>query len=119
MKTVTDTVVGMDEVYEAVDVAPAFPGGEAALIRYLSANIQYPPEAAMNNVQGRVIVQFIVGKTGAVSDVRVVRSLDPYLDREAVRVCKSLPDFTPGLVNGQPVKVFYTLPISFKLTGDP
>jgi len=119
VKTVTDTVVGMDEVYEAVDVAPAFPGGEAALIRYLSANIQYPPEAAMNNVQGRVMVQFIVGKTGAVSDVRVVRSLDPYLDREAVRVCKSLPDFTPGLVNGQPVKVFYTLPISFKLTGDP
>jgi protein TonB len=96
---------------------PQFPGGDAALLKYLSSHINYPPMAAENNVQGRVVVQFVVDKTGKVGEVTVVRSVDKELDREAVRVCKSLPKFVPGRQNGQPVSVWYTLPVTFKLQG--
>ena len=106
-----------EEVFKVVEQMPQFPGGEAALMKYLSSHINYPPMAAENNIQGRVIVQFVVDKTGRVGDVQVVRSVDKDLDREAVRVCKSLPKFTPGRQNGHPVSVWYTLPIQFKLQG--
>ena len=106
-----------EEVFRSVEQMPQFPGGEAALMKYLQSHINYPPMAAENNVQGKVVVQFVVDKTGKVGEVKVVRSVDKDLDREAVRVCKSLPKFTPGRQNGQAVSVWYTLPVTFKLQG--
>ena len=106
-----------EEVFRSVEQMPQFPGGEAALMKYLQSHINYPPMAAENNVQGRVVVQFVVDKTGKVGEVKVVRNVDKDLDKEAVRVCKSLPKFTPGRQNGQAVSVWYTLPVTFKLQG--
>ena len=106
-----------EEVFRSVEQMPQFPGGEQALMKYLQSHINYPPMAAENNVQGRVVVQFVVDKTGKVGEVKVVRSVDKDLDKEAVRVCKSLPKFTPGRQNGQAVSVWYTLPVTFKLQG--
>lgn len=106
-----------EEVFRAVEQMPVFPGGEAALMKWLSNNIQYPPAAMENNVQGRVVVQFVVTKTGTIGEVKVVRSVDRDLDNEAIRVCKKLPKFTPGRMNGQAVNVWYTLPVQFKLQG--
>ncbi len=106
-----------EEIFRSVEQMPQFPGGEAALMKYLQSHINYPPMAAENNVQGRVVVQFVVDKSGKVGEVKVVRSVDKDLDKEAVRVCKSLPKFTPGRQNGQAVSVWYTLPVTFKLQG--
>ena len=106
-----------EEIFKSVEQMPQFPGGEAALMKFLVSHINYPPMAAENNVQGRVVVQFVVDKTGKVGEVKVVRNVDKDLDREAVRVCQALPKFTPGRQNGRPVSVWYTLPIQFKLQG--
>ena len=106
-----------EEVFRSVEQMPQFPGGEAALMKYLQSHINYPPMAAENNVQGRVVVQFVVDKTGKVGEVKIVRSVDKDLDKEAARVCASLPKFTPGRQNGQAVSVWYTLPVTFKLQG--
>ena len=106
-----------EEVFRSVEQMPQFPGGEDALRKYLASHVNYPPMAAENNVQGKVVVQFVVEKDGKVGEVKVVRSVDKDLDREAVRVCKSLPKFTPGRQNGQAVSVWYTLPVQFKLQG--
>ncbi len=106
-----------EQVFTAVEQMPAFPGGDAELMKYLSSHINYPPMAMENNIQGRVIVQFVVTKTGKVGEVKVVRGVDRDLDNEAVRVVKSLPDFIPGRMNGQAVNVWYTLPVTFKLQG--
>ena len=106
------------KIYSSVEQMPQFPGGEAALMKYLMTHIQYPVNAAKNNVQGRVIVQFVVEKTGEIGEVKVARSVDEELDAEAVRVVKELPKFTPGRQKGEPVRVWYTLPISFKLQSD-
>ncbi len=109
--------VKAEQVFTSVEQMPQFPGGEVALMKYLQSHINYPPMAAENNVQGRVVVQFVVEKTGNIGEVKVVRSVDKDLDREAVRVCKSLPRFTPGRQNGQAVPVWFTLPVTFKLQG--
>ena len=123
---VTDVVVekpvekpkeAVAQVFHSVEQMPQFPGGEAALMKYLQSHINYPPMAVENGVQGRVVVQFVVDKTGKVGEVVVVRNVDKDLDKEAVRVCKSLPKFTPGRQNGQAVAVWYTLPVTFKLQG--
>ena len=123
---VTDVVVekpvekpkeAVAQVFHSVEQMPQFPGGEAALMKFLQSHINYPPMAAENGVQGRVVVQFVVDKTGKVGEVVVVRNVDKDLDKEAVRVCKSLPKFTPGRQNGQAVAVWYTLPVTFKLQG--
>ena len=106
-----------EKVFTAVEQMPQFPGGDAALMKYLSNNINYPQIAMENGVQGRVIVQFVVTKNGTVGEVKVIRSVDRDLDKEAVRLCKSLPKFIPGKMNGQAVNVWYTLPITFKLQG--
>ncbi|MBO5455867.1 MAG: energy transducer TonB [Muribaculaceae bacterium] len=106
-----------DKVFEVVEQKPQFPGGEAALLKWVSEHIRYPAMAQENNIQGRVIVQFVVTKTGDVGEVKVVRGKDPDLDKEAMRVVKSLPKFVPGKMNGHSVNVWYTLPISFKLQG--
>ena len=105
------------EIFKSVEQMPQFPGGDEALIKFLSSHINYPPMAAENNVQGRVVVAFVVDKTGKVGEVKVVRSVDKDLDKEAVRVCKSLPKFVPGRQNGIPVSVWFTLPVTFKLQG--
>ena len=106
-----------EKVFSAVEQMPQFPGGEAELMKYISNNIKYPTMAMENNIQGRVVVQFVVTSTGKIGEVKVVRSKDPDLDKEAVRVVKSLPNFIPGKMNGQAVNVWYTLPITFKLQG--
>ena len=104
-----------EEIFTAVEQMPQFPGGEAELLKYIAPHIKYPTMAAENNIQGRVVVKFVVNKNGKVGDVVVLRGKDPDLDKEAVRVVKTLPDFIPGKMNGQAVSVWYTLPINFKL----
>lgn len=100
----------------SVEQKPQFPGGDAALMKYLWSHINYPHMAAENDIEGRVIVQFLVDKTtGKVGEVKVVRSVDKYLDKEAIRVVKSLPIFTPGRHKGKPVDVWYVLPITFHM----
>ena len=104
-----------EKIFTAVEESPKFPGGEAELYKYLNKNIRYPEIAAQNNIQGRVVVQFVVEKDGSVGEVKVVRGVDPDLDKEAVRVVKSMPKFIPGKMNGQNVRVWHTLPIKFTL----
>nr|WP_289713054.1 energy transducer TonB [uncultured Muribaculum sp.] len=106
-----------NKVFTAVEQMPQFPGGESALMQYISKNIKYPPVAMENGIQGRVVVQFVVTKTGKIGEVKIARGKDPDLDKEAMRVVKSLPDFIPGKMNGQAVNVWYTLPVTFKLQG--
>ena len=93
---------------------PMFPGGEQALMLFLKANVKYPPQAAKRKAQGTVVMNFVVDKTGKVTEIKVAKSVDIYLDTEAIRVCKLLPDFYPALQNGEPVSVWFTLPITFK-----
>jgi protein TonB len=107
-----------DEVFTSAAHMPSFPGGDGALMKYLSSNIRYPQAAADNNIQGKVVVQFVVEKDGRIGEVKVVRGVDKDLDNEAKRVCKSLPKFSPGRnAVGDPVRVWYTLPVQFKLQG--
>ena len=94
---------------------PEFPGGVAELLNYVANNIHYPETARINEIQGRVVVRFVVEKDGSAGEVKVVRSKDPDLDCEAVRVVKTLPNFVPGKTNGQTVRVWFTLPVSFRL----
>ena len=104
------------EVFVSATHMPYFPGGDAAMIRFLQENLKYPFGAAQDRIEGKVIVQFVVEKNGKVGEVKVARSVNEELDKEAVRVCKLLPDFTPGRnANNEPVRVWYTLPIIFKL----
>jgi len=104
-----------NKIFDVVEEQPSFPGGAGALMQWLRDNINYPVIAAENGIEGRVIVQFVVSKTGSISDVRVARSVDPSLDKEAVRVVSSMPNWTPGKQNGSAVNVRFTLPVTFKL----
>jgi protein TonB len=103
------------KVFDVVEQMPSFPGGPSALFEYLSKNIKYPVVAEENGIQGRVIVTFVVEKDGSITDVRVVKSVDPSLDKEAQRVVKSMPKWIPGKQNGAPVRVKYTVPVTFRL----
>lgn len=105
-------------IFKSAEVMPEFPGGEAALIKYINSHIQYPAAAEENNIQGRVIVQMVIEKDGSVGRVQVIRSVDRSLDNEAIRVVKSLPKFFPGKQNNQPVRAWYTMPITFKLQNN-
>ena len=116
-KTEAASVVPDNKVYETVEQMPEFPGGEEAMINFLSQNVHYPETAIKNKIEGRVLVQFVVEKTGEIGDIKIARSVDPELDAEAIRVVKSLPKFIPGRVKGKPVAVWYTLPLTFKLQG--
>lgn len=107
-----------DDIYTICDEKPQFPGGEKSLMEYIANNVQYPKEAKDANIQGRVIVQFVVTKDGSIGQTKIIRGKNELLDQEAVRVIKSLPKFTPGKVDGKPVNVWYTLPISFKTMGN-
>ena len=95
---------------------PEFPGGQAALINFLSENVKYPAIALENGIQGRVLVQFVVDKDGSISNVAVARTGgDPSLDKEAVRVIKMMPRWIPGMQRGKPVRVKYKVPVTFRL----
>jgi protein TonB len=103
-------------VFVVVESMPEFPGGQQALFKYLGDNVKYPVIAQENGIQGRVICQFVVNKDGSIVDIEVVRSGgDPSLDKEAVRVIKSMPKWKPGKQRGKPVRVKFTLPVNFKL----
>lgn len=106
-----------DEVLSITDIEqkPSFPGGETEMYRWLANNIVYPPTASEEGIQGRVVVEFIVNKNGSISNARVLRSRHPALDREALRVVNAMPVWTPGRHNGRPVRVTYTLPVTFRL----
>lgn len=104
-----------NKVFDVVEQMPSFPGGQSALMSYLANNIKYPVVAQENGVQGRVVVSFVVERDGSITDVQVVRSVDPSLDREAQRVVKSMPKWIPGKQNGQAVRVKYNVPVSFRL----
>lgn len=107
--------VNSNRVYDVVEQMPSFPGGISGLRTYLNQNIRYPAEAQETCAQGRVVVSFVVGKDGHISDVTVLRSVDPSLDKEAVRVIRNMPRWTPGKQGGEPVKVRYNVPVSFRL----
>ena len=104
-----------NKVFDVVEEMSHFPGGAAALQAFLSSNTKYPVVAQENGVQGRVIVSFVVERDGSITDVRVVRSVDPSLDREASRVVRSMPRWSPGKQNGSAVRVKYTVPVVFRL----
>ncbi|MBO7477345.1 MAG: energy transducer TonB [Salinivirgaceae bacterium] len=102
-----------EEVYFIVDNEPQFPGGNLALRNYLAEHIQYPETAKEKGISGKVFVNFVINKNGEIENVKIARSVDPDLDKEAIRVVQSLPKFKPGMKNGKTVKVSYTIPISF------
>jgi protein TonB len=102
-------------VFQVVETMPSFPGGDAALFKFLSDNVKYPVIAQENGIQGRVICQFVVNRDGSIVDVEVVRPVDPSLDKEAIRVIKSMPNWSPGKQRGKAVRVKYTLPVNFRL----
>ena len=108
-------VVEETKIFTVVEQMPMFPGGDAALMGYLRDNIHYPTVAAENGVQGRVVVGFVVERDGSITDVNILRSVDPSLDREAMRVVKSMPRWTPGKQNGSAVRVKYQVPVTFRL----
>ena len=103
------------KVFDVVEEMPQFPGGNSALMEYLGKNIKYPVVAEENGIQGRVVCTFVVERDGSITDVKVVRGVDSSLDKEAVRVVKSMPHWIPGKQNGSAVRVKYTLPVTFKL----
>lgn len=104
-------------VFDVVEDQPRYPGGTNALMTYLRDNIKYPAEAAKAGIQGMVIVQFVVGKDGAVRDIKPVKSVSPELDAEAVRVVAAMPKWVPGYQRGEAVNVRYTLPVNFRMDG--
>lgn len=107
-----------DEIFVAVEQQAEFPGGINALMEWLANNICYPESAHANAVQGRVIVKFVIEKDGSVSNVKIAKGVDKDLDREAVRVVSEMPHWQPGKNDGLPVRSFFSLPISFRLTVD-
>jgi TonB family protein len=102
-------------IYKVVEQLPVFQGGETALSQFIEKNIKYPPIAKEIGIQGKVIIRFVITKTGETTNVEIVRSLDPSCDKEAVRLAKSFPDWIPGKLKGENVAVYYTLTIPFKL----
>lgn len=109
-----DTVAVEEKAFVTHETQPRFPGGDAAMIKYVYDNLRYPEEAYDENIQGRVVVRFLVGKTGSIDSVAVAKSKDPYLDAEAVRIVRSFPKFTPGQFDSIPVSQWVALPVMFK-----
>ena len=103
------------EVYQIVEQMPEFPGGEAKIVEFISKNIHYPQAAKEKGIQGRVFIGFIIEKDGSISNVRNLRSVDSELDAEAMRVVESMPKWKPGMHEGEPVRVYFQIPIHFKL----
>ena len=108
------SAVSGDRVFDVVEEMPGYPGGNAAMMSYLSQNMRYPAQAREEGVQGRVVVSFVVEKDGSVSNVRVTRSVSPELDSEAKRLVSGMPKWNPGRQNGTPVRVKYNVPVLFR-----
>ena len=104
-----------DMVFDVVEVMPQYPGGQIAMMKYIMENMKYPKQAMKEGIQGRVAVRFIVEKDGSISDVKPILSVHPLLNKEAVRVVKSMPKWSPGKQNGKPVRVRFNVPVMFKL----
>ena len=104
-----------DGAYQKVDVMPVFPGGDAALLKFIADSTHYPKDAKEKGIQGKVLARFMVKKDGSVSDVSIMQKASPSLDNEAIRVVKLLPKFTPGKLNGKTVPVWFMVPINFTL----
>lgn len=111
----TEGTVKGEQIYDILEQYPEFPGGYSALTEWIDDNLKYPVEAAMDGIEGRVIVQFIVRPTGKIVDAKVVRGIAPSLDKEALRLINIMPNWIPGRQKGKAVNVRYTLPITFKL----
>jgi TonB family protein len=103
-----------EEILDVAEQMPMFPGGQGAMMEYISNNINYPEEARKNGIQGLVIVTFVVEKDGSITNTRIAKSVDPLLDAEALRLIKDMPRWTPGKQNGKPVRVKYTTPVRFR-----
>jgi len=115
----TDPVIPPEKkVFIKVEEDPEYPGGLSALMKFVGENLKYPYVAQVNNIQGKVILKFVVNPDGSVDRIEVIRSIDPSLDNEAVRVVKSLPKFKPGKQGGVPVSVWFMLPVVFKLENN-
>ncbi len=107
--------VNENQIYDIVEENPRFPGGEEACMKWLSENIKYPPICVEQGIQGRVYAQFVVNQDGSIVDITIVRSPDPYLSKEAERVLKMMPKWSPGKQRGKPVRVKFSLPVMFRL----
>lgn len=103
------------QIFTVVETMPEFPGGQSALLQYLAKSIKYPVIAQENGIQGRVSCSFVVNKDGSIVDAEVIRGVDPSLDKEALRVINSMPKWSPGKQRGKPVRVKYTVPVTFRL----
>ena len=104
-----------NKVYESVEVMPEFPGGQAELLKFVAKSIKYPTEAQRRGAQGRVIVKFVVETNGSISNIHVVKGIDPLLDAEAIRVCTTMPTWAPARQEGKAVRCYYTIPVTFRL----
>lgn len=109
---------GKDDVFQVVEQMPKYPGGNQAMFKYLGENIKYPAKAQQDGIQGRVICSFIVNVDGSIADTKIVRGIEPNLDAEAIRVINAMPNWEPGMQRGNLVRVKYTLPINFQLSGE-
>ena len=112
---VEEEEVEEQQIFQVVEEMPEFPGGMAECMKWLSKNIKYPTISQENGVQGRVIIQFVVNRDGSIVDAQVARGVDPYLDKEALRVVGLMPKWKPGKQRGKEVRVKYTLPVMFRL----
>jgi len=116
-KPVGQKDTGITKIFSSVDQLPEFMGGHQGLMNYLTSNLKYPAKARENNIEGRVIVKFVVCTDGSLCNEEIVRSIDSDMDQEVLRVVKAMPNWKPGKQNGVPVKTYYTLPVTFKLQG--
>ena len=107
-----------NSIFQVVETQPEFPGGMAELMKYLQKNLSYPQICKEQGLQGRVIVQFVVNTDSTISDVNVIKPVNPHFDKEALRVVKAMPKWKPGMQRGEPVRVRFTLPVTFRLPED-
>jgi periplasmic protein TonB len=118
-KEPVDSIIPEEEkVFIVVEEMPEYPGGNSALLKYIGENLVYPSEALNNNIQGKVNLKFVVNPDGSVDRIEVLRSVDPLLDNEAIRVVNTLPKFKPGKQGGIPVPVWFSIPVVFKLINN-
>ena len=110
-----ETTTTAEKVFDVVDEMPSFPGGQGAMMEFLSKNIKYPIVAEENGIQGRVLVKIVVKKDGTIDSPTVVKGVDPSLNKEAIRVVKTMPKWIPGKQKGEPVNVSFTVPVTFRI----
>ena len=104
-----------EKIYDVVEMPPSFPGGQAALLAWIASHVNYPQKAMESRIEGRIIVGFVIECDGSVSQAKIIRSVDPLLDDEAIRVVMGMPKWTPGRQNGKNVRVKYNVPVNFRL----